>query len=246
MFKCKIWENPFEMLRYIPYILRCGHTFCKPCIKKQFEYTSRFNCEGCFYVCHDPDELVINHILCDKTAIVQQKRGFDFIGSFPKITPNERNNMMKVENEEAYPQISISTFDARQSGYQKQCEMRFCDDIAVDGRHCEKCIKALHRDSGKMSLTPNRMTMANSVKREFMTPTRESNLKSSFRSFNNASVKSRNITPNKNHPTVKRLTNMTIDSKQCRNPECDKPAYKHRSNEMEYCGFQCQRFCENN
>ena len=66
---CKNCESIFDTVYHIPLILKCGHTFCKDCIKESLDHFEEFSCLNCFYVSSSMEEMTVNHILTDRSSL---------------------------------------------------------------------------------------------------------------------------------------------------------------------------------
>lgn len=89
MFICKICNIEFNLVTAIPYILRCGHTFCGNCISGSLSAQDFFECSNCVHRISDDSELIPNYILCDKTSMASSMRAsrrIDPPGFFNKNT----------------------------------------------------------------------------------------------------------------------------------------------------------------
>lgn len=74
MFICKICNTEFNLVTAVPYVLRCGHTFCGTCISSSLTSQDFFECGNCVHRISDDSELIPNYILCDKTSMVPSMR----------------------------------------------------------------------------------------------------------------------------------------------------------------------------
>ena len=70
-YQCKLCKGQFS-LECIPLMLiKCGHTFCKNCVKKSFDYYNGFKCIQCSVFSDDSRNFVYNKILIENAPVKQ-------------------------------------------------------------------------------------------------------------------------------------------------------------------------------
>lgn len=98
---CKVCSGGFNLVSSVPYILRCGHTFCELCISRALIGSGTFECANCNYSITGIQELIINHILCDKTSVVvdcEKPAGERLVEAF-----RERSSVVKTVAKQTDP-----------------------------------------------------------------------------------------------------------------------------------------------
>ena len=264
MLICKVCNESFDSSTRIPYILRCGHTFCKPCLDRSFATKGQFACLNCFFVSHDPGEKIINHIINDRSSyvdVVQPHRHpvghmeshikqFDPFGFSHKTgTSASKGDMMieqdaKLRLKEKAPEYMAYKADA---GEPMKCKMRLCKNQATVDGLCDKCMAGLNSVK-KLKQTPMKSSLLGSpVRVSCITPEKNIYSSNSLKqsNFNQLGSKScRRI--DKGLSTVKRVGNSTVfDDQRCNNPSCNKPINKADPS-SNYCGYICRSAMERN
>lgn len=102
MYICKVCSEEFNLVNTMPYILRCGHTFCECCIATSLANMGVFECANCNYRIGDSQDLIVNHILCDKTSMIAQgnRRGFvEEAGKFTRLDKSSVKSRYSMQHQ---------------------------------------------------------------------------------------------------------------------------------------------------
>lgn len=260
MIKCKICEKLFNSDNRQPYILKCGHTFCKICIDKNFFKYKYFSCLNCFYVCLNINDLILNHIITDRSSYAGKKnknidnssdlyyeRSIFLTNNFkskqPEMIEDLFNNGSKDNNGLLKEKI-VAKSNRINSFNWKQCKMRFCEANAEFNDICLRCQRGLQNidrlyplDIGEVEIYKNNDNNTKTPKKALNKP--KMNL---IVSRNNTASLIRPL--NKNLSTVKKLNiNNNKSKKICHNEGCYKAINKAEKSQK-YCGYVCRNKSE--
>lgn len=263
MLKCKVCNNPFDSSTKIPYILKCGHTFCKTCIDHSFDSKRLFACLNCFYISQEPSERIINQIINDRSSYIDAyrqpsklfiggvdnyTRQNDRFGSISKTDSTKSKGDMIIEQDAKarYIDRPVEHVDYTGGiGTGLKCRMKLClNPAAVDGL-CEKCVAGL-ASVKKLKATPLGGSFVSSpIKLGNHTPDRVVNSSNTLKTLNLGHLGSKSCRRvDKGLSTVKRISNSgPFDDGRCKNPSCTKPVNKGDPTAL-YCGYICRNLFE--
>lgn len=262
MLKCKVCNDPFDSSVKLPFILRCGHTFCKLCMDKSFEIKRQFACLNCFFVSTDPDERMVNQIINDRSSYLDpqilngkpqnaffepQIRHFDpyVLDRVEKSKSKgdmliEQDSVRKAnENPSDYFKFQVDKNDGR------KCRMRMCNNQATVEDLCEKCLAGL-QSVKKLKTTPLKGSfLASPMRLGGATPDRIVNSHNTAKGSNTNYMGSKSCRRiDTGLSTVKRVSSgVAFDEGGCKNPGCTKPINKADPNGS-YCGYICRNMEE--
>ena len=90
---CQCCKNPFDSVKHLPYLFKCGHFFCKECIDEQFTDEEGIKCPIDGLVAHSFKEFkLLNNLITDKTI--------------PSQRNNKNNNINKNTNTNSNDNLS--------------------------------------------------------------------------------------------------------------------------------------------
>ena len=92
---CQCCKNSFNSVDNIPYLLKCGHFFCKQCITQQFTDEEGIKCPNDGIVAKSISDLkILNNFITDKT--VSQRTSTNYL--IPNNYTNSNNNINNYLN----------------------------------------------------------------------------------------------------------------------------------------------------
>ena len=75
---CQCCKNPFDSIKHLPYLFKCGHFFCKECIDEQFTDEEGIKCPIDGLVAHSFKEFkLLNNLITDKTIPSQRNNNIN-------------------------------------------------------------------------------------------------------------------------------------------------------------------------
>ena len=89
---CQCCKFAFDSIEHLPYLLKCGHFFCKKCLEENFTDNEGIKCPIDGLVAHSIKELkLLNNLIIDKNVPTQRDND--------KKNNKENNDLNKDKNE---------------------------------------------------------------------------------------------------------------------------------------------------
>ena len=107
---CQCCKNSFNSVDNIPYLLKCGHFFCKQCITQQFTDEEGIKCPNDGLVANSISELkILNNFITDKTVTQRTSTNCLITPSQFQVQNNVNNFTNSNNNINSYTNIQYKT-----------------------------------------------------------------------------------------------------------------------------------------
>ena len=219
---CKKCKHRFNIHNNIPYILKCGHTYCMACIDRSFGLLHKFQCRECYFVCSNKDELIINRIAYESDI-----------------------NRPAIQRRYSMPDGVINNkgmIEEGKAGNKNKCLMKLCTSKIENGLYCFKCLKGLKNTKSR---DPRRVKRIKHIKQPFV-------LINSVNMKNQSKISDFWRNPSKRNENkssivkrIKKVIKTKGGRKKCLNPECYNLSYKSEKRSFDFCGLRCQKLMLN-